>query len=397
MATKRAFETIVHGEKEEETVHDHVPFKPQSSTTEIAHQLWEKGVAVFPVCKQYRVMTNDKFDRVLRELPEFNPFDSTHNSVELTYRESTKRVNAFTIGGFGALNVPSSLHHIDVRKWRHACYESTKPILRHYEMLRRTSVVRPGSDLDKEYVEMDTRNIQCLFDRLCVRPHNTVEKITTESWHRDEGPTDSTQDIFGGWMALDDQVFSCIPGTQKRGHATEGLSFNTINIDRLLRNGHKPEKIVVPKDHIILFNQNIVHEVAKPTKRRHDLRRLFTGYRLTCDSNDYLKYDEAMTCLGAVRNPSGNIMPNYAKLHWTNGLDKLLAWSSLRMNDNLLVLKRRKSGLRAGVYKVPPSSFESSEFASLKKMHEDGRIELDEEKFPEYGDLDRSIMLPHKL
>ena len=108
------------------------------------------------------------------------------------------------------------------------------------------------------------KNTEILLDRFCKRTKGT--KTSKEQWHRDitNSPNLLKEDkIFWGWINLDkkgskSQVFSCIPGSQTREDKNGFVKFT----DKENKEFEKKKKIYeIPVGNIIMFNQDIVHEV----------------------------------------------------------------------------------------------------------------------------------------
>jgi len=199
-----------------------------------------------------------------------------------------------TLGGFGALAIPSSFHHPDIRFIRQLVYDKVKPELRKY---------------------FTHSNLELLFDRVSVRRVGT--STSAESWHRDICPDSLPDDIIlGGWINLDpdgspNQKFSCSPGTHRDVPNDQTGFAKTKEIP-------KNKKIYeVPPGHIILFHQNILHEV-KAQKAKFESHRLYLGWRLTNSNAPLFDHTSIIENQGVPKIPSGQIPPMYAKLHWVN-------------------------------------------------------------------------------
>jgi len=198
-----------------------------------------------------------------------------------------------TLGGYGALALPSSFHHPDIRFIRSIIYERIKPILaKHFKH----------------------KNLELLFDRVSVRRVGT--STSKESWHRDICP-DSLEDdvILGGWVNLDPdgsppQQFSCSPGTHRDKSDKTGFA--------KIKTAPENTKVYnVPPGHIIMFYQNLIHEV-KPQKAKFESHRLYLGWRLTNSDKPLFDHDEVIRTQGVPKIPSGQVPPMYAKLHMVN-------------------------------------------------------------------------------
>ena len=202
---------------------------------------------------------------------------------------------ALTLGGFGALATPSSFHHPDIRFIRRSVYNLIKKVL-------------------KPLFPNHSR-LELLFDRVSVRRVGT--STSTESWHRDVSPVSLPGDvILGGWVNLDpdgypSQSFSCSPGTH-----TDEPGVNTGFVKTKIAPTNK-KVYEVPPGHVILFHQNILHEV-KAQKAKVESHRLYLGWRLTNSDKPLFDHSKIIEIQGVPRIPSGQIPPMYAKLHMVN-------------------------------------------------------------------------------
>jgi hypothetical protein len=125
----------------------------------------------------------------------------------------------------------------------------------------------------REYITED-QGIELLLDRIMVRPAGDAPP--KESWHRDVSPYAMEGDeIFGGWLNLDEnpQYFSCVPGSagaalvSAKGFLPEELA-------------GLPRRYEVPPGGMILFREDILHEVVA-TKLKHTSIRLFHAFRVS--------------------------------------------------------------------------------------------------------------------
>jgi len=219
---------------------------------------------------------------------------------EFEHAEDSK----FVLGGFGALGNPSSFHNNFVRKIRLIVYEKSKEFF---------------NTIYKD------KNIEMFFDRMLLR--KAGESPSREKWHRDVTPDLEINDIvYGGWLNLDDKsnYFSCIPGSHKKEENISG--FVKIKKEEYANLNRKKEKIEVLSGHIILFNQNTIHEIMA-TKLKYDSYRIFHGFRITESIVPIFCYNKIIENQGVPLLPSGQEPPMYAKLHWTNHIQKLLEFS----------------------------------------------------------------------
>jgi len=229
------------------------------------------------------------------------------------------------MGGFAALGNPSSFHNPVVRSSRMMLHNVAVPLFKSYA---KASLMPRGVHLEQ------------LIDRMMYRPAGKVP--TAESWHRDQSKGDDDDLVFGGWLALDDSTFSCVPGT----HLDERGKAGFVKVDEKDVPLFKKERVSVqvPAGSWIVFHQSIVHEVVA-IKRDTPQRRLFAGWRLTV-SDEPLQKDilQVLADQGVPLLPSGQQVPMYAALHWTfeKNLQKLVEWSAKTIKPELLVIRDRK-------------------------------------------------------
>lgn len=244
-------------------------------------------------------------------------------------------------GGFAALGNPGSFHDPLVRKLRSWAMDYCYDLFGQFE----------------EITGLD-RNLECLPDRFMYRVRG--EKPTAEAWHRDTTPLSSTvksggaekgDDIFGGWINLDSkpQSYSAYPSTAIRGDPNLSLSggFTVAgerDRDYIAKHG-KPKPIVIPPGHIIVFFQNMLHEVVAK-QAGHNMYRLFTGFRLTHSSQGLTPYldqhirDQAPLHVKSLQYPS-MFAPNHMSfMKWKT----LIPWSVATFQPECLVTKKTGTG-----------------------------------------------------
>jgi hypothetical protein len=271
----------------------------QHTHEQVAEALATKGYAVIPSAfddKEVRQGVRDFIDRDVASFREFKE----------------DALDRAPLGGFGVYNNPSSFHSPIVRQLRDHLYKKMAPYIDH--------LIGDNEDLQKEFI----------IDRLMVRPAGT--SASPEMWHRDEAPGAIDGDtIYGGWLNLDDtqQVFSCVPGTHRSVEEGDRSGFGTIKDKELVAEyNSKRTKVSVPAGHILIFNENIIHEVVSSTKKVKSYR-LFVGWRTTTSTESIIEdLDELLDKQGAVTIKSGQTPAMWAKLHWTNWIDKLEHYST---------------------------------------------------------------------
>lgn len=202
----------------------------------------------------------------------------------------------FVLGAFGAFGNPASFHSVEIYALRYILFHKLKHIFKSVD---------------------PSRKLEILFDRLAIRREGA--SIGGESFHRDTCSLQKDSDnIYGGWINLDDteiQYFSCVPGT----HTCAGRGgFERIQGD------YKDTKIKIPvkPKQVLIFNQNIIHEIFKQKIKKTNIR-LYLGWRhtfadlpLLSDQRDPQKNintilrDQVVPVL-----PSGDVPVMYSKQH----------------------------------------------------------------------------------
>jgi hypothetical protein len=252
----------------------------------------------------------------------------------------------YVLGAFGALANPSSFHHPDVRFVRRYVYDHMVPHIRK---------MFPG------------KKIELLLDRVSIRKAGTT--VPGEKWHRDICETKPEGDIIlGGWVNLDPddtQEFSCVPGTHTDPFDSKG--FCPIKNPE----EYKAKKVIYPikPGEVILFHQNIVHEI-KSKKYKKDSRRLYIGWRITDRTDPLFDHSKVIEEQGVPYIPSGQLPPIYAKLHMVNHKQKVIDFSKTvhpgLLGPNGLVIRYLPSLKQLGVPLWPP--YTRSDLEILRPM-----------------------------
>ena len=290
----------------------------QVTKEQVKEALTTKGYAVVPsnfTDKAVREGTKGLIDQDVAAFREFSEGDNVDRSP---------------LGGFGVYNNPSSFHCRVVRDMREEIYTELSPFI----------------DFLKSH---DTQKKEFVIDRLMVRPAGTSP--SPEMWHRDESPGAQPGDtVLGGWLNLDNsqQIFSCVPGTHRSVEECDASGFGLIKKKELITEYNtKRTKVTVPPGHILLFNENIVHEVVSSTKKDKSYR-LFVSWRLTdCDTPIVEGLDTMLDTQAAITVKSGQLPAMWAKLHWTNWLEKLEKYST-NFRPECLEKETVASGRNAG-------------------------------------------------
>jgi hypothetical protein len=298
------------------------PNKDQKPKT-LAKELHKYGVSV--IAKTWlkgKISEYDgKWDDMLEEMPEYKIIPEK-----------------FVRGAFQALGNPSSFHNILVRNARQWSMHDVAPVLREYK------------DLDERWKDY---SLEQYVDRLMYRPPGV--KPSSESWHRDESPTVLKEDLtFGGWINFNDtdQHFSCVIGSHFVGQR-EGLK-GFVKLTEEEKKGYSisPDRriIVVPPGAIIIFNENIVHEVL-PVVKNFYVKRLFLGWGLTSRSKPFIKmvhrpgtkedlpFSDYFKLQRPITLKSGQYPDMYSSSLWrfTTNRNKTSDWSTETFVDECVV------------------------------------------------------------
>ena len=231
---------------------------------ECATKLKDQGYVVIPLLPEESVaQCCADFMEAVRSFPEYN--------------DDLGRFPQFSKTGFGALATASSFHNIFVRKMRQLLHSALVKTLEKYEI--------QVSGGDKKRMRL----VHSIMDRMLVRVPG--QGPSAETLHRDKSiDTVGGDTVFGGWISFtDNQFISLVPGTHTMAHAGQGFApiepgsalYEQFMRDRV--------RVAVPKGSVVLFNQDIVHEVLSAKVPKDQLMlRLFTGFRLTHDTEDLL-------------------------------------------------------------------------------------------------------------
>lgn len=201
-------------------------------------------------------------------------------------------------GGFSATGTPDTFHAPSIRGLRHHVHDTVfKPLLRELA---------------------DGRHIECVIDRLMKREPGKAP--TAESWHRDESVDAHAEDIIvGGWTNLNDtesQFFSAIPRSHRVEAGSNTSGFNTFAKDASRGFKALARRIEIPPGHILVFYQDLVHEVI-PTKQKGFTQwRLFTAARLTTQPTPLVAdIIDRLNTQATIPVKSGQVSPMYARMH----------------------------------------------------------------------------------
>jgi hypothetical protein len=217
-------------------------------------------------------------------------------NIQLRDFKTTDPEYGFVLGAFGAFGNPASFHSKEIYALRYILFHKLKFLFKNVD---------------------PSRKLEMLFDRLAIRREGA--NVSGESFHRDTCSLMSTDDnIYGGWINLDDtetQYFSCVPGT----HTCAGRGgFERIQGD------YKDTKIKLPvkPKQVLIFNQNIIHEIFKQKIKKTNIR-LYLGWRHTYSDLPLLSDPkDPQKNINKILNdqivpvlPSGDVPFMYSKQH----------------------------------------------------------------------------------
>lgn len=333
------------------------------------------GVVTIPVIPPKEIPdVRKQFLETLRQFPEYN---RNVNNPDL---DSAGNPLVYVLGGFAALGNPASFHNPLVRDLRRRCREAVLPLFQ----------VLIGRYTNEEL--RDNTNFEMLIDRMMYRL--VSQQPSAESWHRDVMPREAIEEndeVFGGWINLDEtnQYFSFIPGSHLGVRLKElEKGFATIPKEQVNIIGKYRHKFPVPPGHIVIFPQYILHEVVSE-KSKHDMMRLFTGWRTTISRN-YLhtEMSQLLQKQAIIPLPGGMQPPMYAANHGMFFLWKqfkpipkdndykvnTIEWSNNTMQPRTLV--ERPANKDKPAYKILTREMRSLQYYGFPKYPEYTKEEL---------------------
>jgi hypothetical protein len=208
-------------------------------------------------------------------------------------------------GGFSRVGTSDALH---------------TPVVRDLRLRIHREVFVPLMDELADNPENNERRmIELVVDGVLVREPGKAP--TAELWHRDESTNAAPSDIImGGWCNLNDtesQYFSGIPGSH-RVQAGDGAggSFNSFSKSQSRNFKQLAQRIEIPPMHMLVFYQDMVHEVLAKKQKGFTQWRLFTAVRLT-HQEEPLVPDilDRLDTNATVPLKSGQFNPMYARMH----------------------------------------------------------------------------------
>lgn len=349
-----------------------------------AHSLHKNGFCILQILspddthRYSELLTQD-----MQEFPEYVTGHDLHKQV---------------LGSFGALGNPSSFHCQTVRDLRVLVHNKV-------QFLMRTLKNHQGDTIPA--------NFEQIIDRVAIRSKGS--KQGGESWHRDIAPSASNDMVFGGWLNLDKptgdrthwQTFSCQAGTHREDSRTrvagdKGFCILPDELQVKYNKLRQPPVFIKPGQ-LLVFNERLVHEIAKTTQKADIMLRLFMGWRLS-DSSDPLtpNLDQLLHDQAVVPIKSGQLPRIYPKLYWTNhAFPKKEGAKSLQdLNDqfkpSVYVKKQMLSGKHKGKSLWVPHEpvGNKAHMTSLRKLSEvDETIIM----YKPYTESEMKILKPNPL
>jgi len=269
-----------------------------------------------------------------------------------SYPEFKQGATRLVSGSFGGLGNPSSFHSMMVRILRAMVATAVRPLFVLFAKRR-------GYTLSECF-------LQQLFDRIVMRTEG--DKIPSEQWHRDtanqqvrvpkalcppyasaendirekEPVPSNVGQLFGGWLNLNTnnqcQYFSCVLGT----HSDEeyGNGFDKVSKEEIASLPRdKFCKVRIRPGQLMLFRQNLIHEVCAYTVGRGELRQHFAFNLSTKGCQPMFGMDYLTNVFNRQRAallPSGQLPPMYSQNDLSFRTDKLAAWSQQTLKDEFL-------------------------------------------------------------
>lgn len=361
------------------TNHDNLTYvlPSEEKYKEYSKSLLENGYTVIPLLSENELWFYHHFLKSeLKNFPEYKNADSD---------------TIFVYGGFGAFGNPASFHNYLVRSLRLRVMPLVVPLFK-----------KLNEDEKKD------RKLEQIIDRMAIRRIKTT--VTEESWHRDQAPLpDPNDDVFGGWINLDlsgEQYFSCVPKTHRQTRDTAG--FVRLTEEEIKQAQNNKIKLTIPPGHILIFYQDLIHEVMK-RMMKYNSYRLFTGFRLTTKNenifdsrnkkifgNDLFKqgykidsfnYSKLISDQGVMPLPSGQHPPMYAmnNIRYTLQRKGLTQWSENTFKNectetknyggqNLILVHRFMKSLKE--YDLPLYKSYSQEELSILKPSNKWKINI---------------------
>ena len=296
----------------------------------------------------------------------------------------------FVGGGFGAFGNSASFHHPVIRQIRADAHKVAKALFQKYY----TSYL---SDISSN----NQSNMEQLVDRLRIL--RTQAEITAELWHRDQTPMDKNAAvkegdlIFGGWISFDNtQRFSAIKGSHRiegikpcsKGFTPltkeEGAKYTKMKLEAL--EAGNSWYIEIPPGCMLIFQQEMIHEVVGGKHQGPEQYRLFTGWRITSSTKSFIQNPHEFFEEQGVTNIKSDQTPDmYPTRPWSTSpttRKNLVEWSKGVFQPYLMETRQIQSGQYKGETHrlVPQHMYSLYEIAIKKAAYEILNQKKNEEK-----------------
>lgn len=353
-------------------------------------QLHERGVVVI----------GD--ERLVRELPALRQgfFDALRSFPTYLPAQTPSGLHErYVLGGFSALNNPSSYHNPFVRMLR----EWVMYVLVERLFTEFVCNVMPAETRDRYRLEQ-------IIDRMMYRPPGV--EVGAETWHRDEAPLQRRGDhVLGGWINLDleDQFFSCVPTTHRDVDfdTRPKKGFGRLRDPREIARAERLKELIrIPPGHVMVFYEDLVHEVVKRKMKRLTIR-LFLGWRLTLADTPLdpqtMRYvhDQAQVDIKSGQLAAGGL-GMYSPMNWNQETHRyknplldfpIQRWSRRTIRPEIRVQRQVQKSTVPGrtglVLDVVP--FHMKSLREYERLHP-GLIRM----YPAYTVSERRILEPHR-
>lgn len=301
-------------------------------------------------------------------------------------------------GGFGALGNSSSFHLPIVRQMRREAQQVAARLFKTYIEERGVPEMR----------------LEQLVDR--VRVLRTGAEITSELWHRDQTPRKANPAvterdlIFGGWISLNGtQRFSAIKGSHNDPIAAANANKGFAPLTKEESERYSADKqraleageawyIEVPPGHMLIFQQEMIHEVVGGKHKGEDQLRLFTGWRLTPSTTSFIKNPREFFDEQGITNIKSDQTPDmYPDRPWSSSTATRLGlakWSAETFQPYVLEQRSVQSGKAKGethtlVPKHMPSLYELSLKRTAWRVMQEMQQRLDAQQTDAFQDEEK--------
>ena len=194
--------------------------------------------------------------------------------------------------------------------------------------------------------------------------------------------------MLGGWLncsATYVQSFSCVPGSHATTRARNGFGLVKDPAEVAACNAQRT-LVQVPPGAILVFNEELLHQVLGAKAAAHPVKRLFLGWRLTRDTEPMQgrsAIEAAIRDQAPFQIKDGSMPRMWARQPWVfqRGRENIARFSR-HVHPSCLVDRMVKSGQRKGdVFRVCREELPSLQQLGLAK-------------YPEYTARERAVFFP---